>query len=53
MKSRSLLLMAWLVLLAACSSPRAHANVRLTPNGVRVVPSLSTTVGGLGVTLSQ
>lgn len=53
MRSRGFLMVAGLVLVAACSSPRAHANLRLTPNGVTVVPSLATTVGGIGVTLSQ
>ena len=39
--------------LSACSYPRAHARVRVTPDGVRVAPSLSTTIGGLGVSISQ
>ncbi len=50
---RSLWPMAALALLAACSWPRAHANVRVTPDGVRVLPSLSTSLGGIGVTVSQ
>ncbi|MCB2109497.1 MAG: hypothetical protein H6895_03775 [Defluviimonas sp.] len=39
--------------LAACAQPRAHAGVHLTPSGVRVVPSLSTSIAGVGVTVSQ
>lgn len=50
---RRLLPMVALALLAACSWPRAHANVRLTPDGVKVRPALSTSIGGIGVTVSQ
>ncbi len=42
-----------LVLLGACSWPRAHANVRLTPDGATVTPSLSTSIGGIGVNIGQ
>ena len=38
--------------LAACSQPRAHAGIRITPSGVKVVPSLSTSVAGVGVSVS-
>ncbi len=50
---RRLLPMLVLTLLAACSWPRAHANVRVTPDGVKVRPTLSTSIGGMGVTVSQ
>jgi hypothetical protein len=53
MTARGLLLVAAVTLVAACSYPRAHANVRLTPNGVTVVPSLTTSLGGIGVSVSQ
>ena len=39
--------------LSACSWPRAHANVRLTPDGAKVTPSLSTSIAGIGLTVSQ
>lgn len=50
---RTLLPLLALALLGACSWPRAHANVRLTPDGATVTPSLSTTIGGIGVNISQ
>lgn len=50
---RGLALVAATALLAACSWPRARANVRLTPDGATVTPSLSTTIGGIGVNISQ
>jgi len=53
MTARGFLLIAAVTLVAACSWPRAHANVRVTPNGVTVVPSLYTSVGGVGVSVSQ
>jgi len=37
---------------AACSQPRASAGVRITPDGVRLVPSLSTSIAGIGVNVS-
>ena len=37
------------LLLAACGQPRANANVRVTPEGVRVVPSLAGSLGGIGI----
>ena len=40
------------LLVAGCSEPRAHAGVHVTPQGVRVVPSLSTSIAGLGVSVS-
>ncbi|WP_347312197.1 hypothetical protein [Defluviimonas sp. SAOS-178_SWC] len=39
--------------LLGCSQPRAHAGVHVTPKGVRVVPSVSTSIAGLGVTVSE
>ena len=53
MMARGLLLIACVALLVACSWPRAHANVRLTPDGATVTPSLSTNIGGIGVSISQ
>ena len=50
---RSLVGMAALVALAGCSQPRAHAGVHLTPDGVRVTPSVSTSIAGIGLTLSE
>ena len=50
---RMLLPIAILAMLCACSWPRAHANVRLTPDGATVTPSLSTSIAGIGVSLSQ
>lgn len=40
-------------LLAGCATPRAHAGIHVTSNGVRVVPSLSTSIAGVGVTVSE
>ncbi|MCB2115306.1 MAG: hypothetical protein KDE00_03165 [Rhodobacteraceae bacterium] len=45
--------LAAVVALAGCSQPRAHAGVHLTPDGVRVVPSVSTSIAGIGLTLSE
>jgi hypothetical protein len=42
-----------LLALAGCSRPQAHAGVRVTPDGVKVVPSMSTSIAGIGVTVSQ
>ena len=53
LRPRKLLPMALLLALAACSWPRAHANVRLTPDGATVTPARSTTIGGIGVNISQ
>lgn len=50
---RAFLPLALLAVLAACSWPRANANVRITPTGVKVVPSLQTSIAGVGVTVSQ
>ncbi|MBS0564561.1 MAG: hypothetical protein JSR87_08845 [Proteobacteria bacterium] len=51
--ARHLLPILMLVLMAGCSFPRAHANVHLTPAGVKVRPSLSTSIAGVGVSVSQ
>ena len=40
-------------LLTACTQPRAHAALRVTNGGVRVAPSLSTSIAGIGVSVSQ
>lgn len=45
--------MALCIAVAACAEPRAHAGVHITPNGVRVVPSVSTSIAGIGVTVSE
>ncbi|MFO1174588.1 MAG: hypothetical protein U1E48_05200 [Paracoccaceae bacterium] len=50
--ARALLPVLALLALSACSWPRANANVHVTPNGVRVVPSLHTTFAGVGVNVS-
>lgn len=42
-----------IALAAGCSKPRAHAGVRVTPDGVRVIPSMSTSIAGIGLTLSE
>jgi len=47
------MLSAALCLLAACTQPRAHAALRLTDGGVRVTPTLSTSIAGIGVSVSQ
>lgn len=47
------ILSAALCLLAACSQPRAHAALRVTDRGVRVTPSMSTSIAGIGVSVSQ
>lgn len=39
--------------LVACSQPRAHAALRVTDGGVKVRPSLSTSIAGIGVSVSQ
>lgn len=46
-------LLALTALLSACSQPRAHVGARVTPDGVRATPSLSTTIAGIGLTVSQ
>ncbi len=40
------------LLVGGCSQPRAHAGVHVTPDGLRVVPSLSTSIAGIGVSVS-
>ena len=52
-RARVILSAGFCLMLAACSQPRAHAALRVTPDGVRVAPSLSTTIAGLGVSVSQ
>ena len=51
---RMALMAALLLGLAACdepASPRVNANVAVTPDGVRVYPSASARVGGVGVSV--
>ena len=52
-RARVILSAGFCLMLAACSQPRAHAALRVTPDGVRIVPSLSTTIAWLGVSVSQ
>ncbi|MEZ5772382.1 MAG: hypothetical protein R3D46_04120 [Defluviimonas denitrificans] len=52
-RARVILSAGFCLMLAACSQPRAHAALRVTPDGVRVAPSLSTTIAGIGVSVSQ
>ena len=52
-RARVILSAGFCLMLAACSQPRAHAALRITPDGVRVAPSLSTTIAGIGVSVSQ
>lgn len=40
-----------LILAAGCSDPALNANLRLGPHGVSVYPSVSTRVGGVGVSV--
>lgn len=40
------------VLLAACTQPRPHAALRVTDGGVKVRPSLSTSIAGIGLSVS-
>ncbi|MGB3317328.1 MAG: hypothetical protein WBB85_23330 [Albidovulum sp.] len=40
-------------LLVACAQPRAHVGARVTSDGVRLAPSLSTSIAGIGLTVSQ
>ncbi|PPB80534.1 hypothetical protein LV82_01883 [Albidovulum inexpectatum] len=42
-----------LLFLASCSQPRAHAHVRVTPDGPRVAPSVSTSILGIGLTVTR
>ena len=39
-------------LAAGCSDPSVNANVRVTPDGVKVAPYATTRVGDLNVTVS-
>ena len=52
-RARVILSAGFCLMLTACSQPRAHAALRVTPDGVRVAPSLSTTIAGIGVSVSQ
>jgi len=38
--------------LAACTQPRAHAALQVGGGKVRVAPSLSTTIAGIGLSVS-
>lgn len=43
-----------LLFVAACTSgPRANAVIRVTPDGVRVTPVVTGTVGGVGVAVTR
>lgn len=52
-RTRMTLITLFCLTLAACSQPRAHAALRVTPDGVRVAPSLSTSIAGIGLSVSQ
>lgn len=52
-RARVILSAGLCLLLAACTQPRAHTALRVTPDGVRVAPSLSTTIAGIGISVSQ
>ncbi len=42
-----------LAVTAACSDPSLNAAMRVTPDGVRVSPSVSTSIAGVGVAVSR
>lgn len=44
--------LALILLLAACTTPRAGVNVGVTPAGTVVTPSVATTMGGLRLGVS-
>ncbi len=46
-------IMARCTAVAGCSRPRAHAGVHITPDGIRLLPSVSTSIAGIGVTVSE
>ncbi len=45
-------LMIALGFLTACTQPRAHVGARATSNGVKVTPSISTSIAGIGLTVT-
>lgn len=45
-------ILAILLALAACTDPALNANVSIGPGGVSVSPSVSGSVGGVGVSIS-
>lgn len=49
---RSAALVGIVLGLAACSNPRAHAGVHVTPRGVSVTPTLSTSIGALDIAVT-
>ncbi|MEI4487997.1 hypothetical protein V8J36_17520 [Frigidibacter sp. MR17.14] len=53
MMVRAAALLALVAALAACSGPpRPQANVHVTPSGVRVNPSVSGSLAGIGIRVS-
>ncbi|MDI3338168.1 hypothetical protein QKW60_17300 [Defluviimonas aestuarii] len=38
--------------LTACTQPRANIGARATPDGVKVTPSISTSIAGIGLTVT-
>lgn len=44
--------MVALGLLTACTQPRANIGARATPDGVKVTPSISTSIAGIGLTVT-
>jgi uncharacterized lipoprotein len=52
-RAAALLAVLALALLSACSPPRTHAKVRLTPDGAKVSPGVSTSILGIGLTVTE
>ncbi|GAB4382020.1 hypothetical protein [Albidovulum sp.] len=50
--TRLLALVGIVLGLAACSNPRAHAGVHVTPRGVSVTPALTTSIGALDIAVT-
>ncbi|WP_413871891.1 hypothetical protein [Albidovulum sp.] len=40
-------------MVSGCTEPRANAGIHITPDGVRVAPSVSTSIAEIGVTVSD
>ena len=47
-----LLFAATLLLISACTDPSVNAGVRISPSGVKVVPTVSGRVGNVGVSVA-
>lgn len=46
------LVLPFLLLMSACTAPRAGVGIGIGPNGVSVNPVISGNVGGVGVSVS-